>query len=168
MANGKYVYRSTQNLVGYSLVISSAEILHKSYMEMFQDPSMLPESLLTYTDRIMNCEDLAMCIMVTDFLSRVTWPQSSVILVQPKYKLYNMQGQGSKCTSKSISSWRIFCELNCYIGEGYKGLSKREDHYNDRSTCLNYFSEYYYNNTLPLVHTNAKVVYYHPSNKNRW
>ena len=47
------------------------------------------------------------------------------------------------------------------LGEGYRGLSMRKNHSKDRSVCLNDFRTYYPNNTLPLVYTNARVVY-HP------
>ena len=98
MADGKYVYGPFPNTheLGYSMVISASHIIHKAYMEMFSDAHMLPGPILKYVDEKMNCEDLAMCIMVTGFLSRTTWPQSCAIAVKPIHVPYNLEAQGRK------------------------------------------------------------------------
>ena len=98
MSEGNYVYGPLPNTkeLGYSIMISTAHIIHKAYMEMFNDPLMLPEPIHNYIDQKMNCEDLAMCIMVTGFLSRATWPQSCAIAVKPIHVPYNLEAQGRK------------------------------------------------------------------------
>ena len=80
----------TPEKLGYSMLISASFILHKVYLELFHS-SYLPSDVMTYINREMNCEDVAMCILVAQFLRDVSWPQSSVISVKPRVPLKNLE-----------------------------------------------------------------------------
>lgn len=86
---------------GYSIMIGATLILHKVYFEMYNDPRVLPRSLFEYIDEIMNCDDLAMSVMVTKFLREVSWPQCGVLAIVPEVKIQNLQGEG-ECSFASI------------------------------------------------------------------
>ena len=59
-------------------------------------PEFLNPSILDYVDKWMNCEDLAMCLMVADFLAKVTYPQVSCVGLKAKHYPYNLEAQNSK------------------------------------------------------------------------
>ena len=72
-------------------MISATFIMHKAYLEMFHDPTFLPQSIYDYINTNMNCEDLAMCIMVTDFLIKTTYPQTCCVSVKTKKYPINLE-----------------------------------------------------------------------------
>ncbi len=96
LPDGSYQYGTstpeTKNL-GYSLVLTI--ILHKAYLEMYQMEEFLDKNMLNYINENFNCEDLAMCIMVADFLANVSYPQTSCIGMKPKQYPYNLEAQNS-------------------------------------------------------------------------
>ena len=51
----------------------------------------LPNAIYKYIDKNMNCEDLAMCIMVTDFLRRMSFPQTCCVSVNAKQFPMNLE-----------------------------------------------------------------------------
>ena len=76
---------------GYSLMGSGSSFLHKAYLEMFHDPRILPRSIIDYIDNLMNCEDLAMCVMVAKFLEDIHQPQCAALSVQPQGNIANLE-----------------------------------------------------------------------------
>ena len=83
-------FGNTPEKLGYSMLISASFILHKVYMELFHSP-YLPRDIVAYVDKEMNCEDIAICVMVAKFLQDVSWPQSAVLSVKPKTPLRNLE-----------------------------------------------------------------------------
>jgi len=122
---------------GYSIMGTGTAILHRVYLEMFFDKEVLPKGMIEYIDRIKNCEDIGMNVMVTNFLATVSWPQSSALSAVPHGSVQNMEAQ---------------------THEGFRGLSMRSQHYAQRSECLNKFKEFY-NGHLPLHYTHARITY---------
>lgn len=101
--NGSYNYGAKtkgDELLGYSLLISANFIVHKAYLEMFNMPEFINSSMTDYVNEQMNCEDLAMCTMVADFLSKVSYPQTSCVGMKAKHYPYNLEAQNSKPSSK--------------------------------------------------------------------
>ena len=98
MPDGSYSYEEkddTLSKYGYSLVLSTNFILHKAYLEMYHRSEFLPSGIREYVDSKMNCEDFAMCMLVTHFLDRVGSPQSCCIArKQYPYNLQDQNGNG--------------------------------------------------------------------------
>ena len=49
--------------------------------------------MLEYIDNVMNCEDIAMSLMVTDFLANYSTPQSCCLGLKAKHYPYNLEAQ---------------------------------------------------------------------------
>ena len=93
---------------GYSIMGTGTAILHRVYLEMFFDKEVLPKGMIEYIDRIKNCEDIGMNVMVTNFLATVSWPQSSALSAVPHGSVQNMEAQ----TRKSVHLHMMTaCEL---------------------------------------------------------
>ncbi|XP_011405216.2 PREDICTED: exostosin-like 2 [Amphimedon queenslandica] len=141
LPDGTFFYGTKKGLqsekYGYSAMISATFIMSKTYLEMYHQPHFLPSAIYDYINKNMNCEDIAMCLMVTDFLRRTSFPQTCCV---------------------SVNAKRFPINLEATNRGGYRGLSMRRGHYNGRSDCLNYFAKSY-NNTIPLIYTHAKVAY---------
>ena len=62
---------------------------------MYHRSEFLPSGKCKYVDSKMNCEDFAMCMLVTHFLDRVSSPQLCCIYIALKGKQYphNLQDQ---------------------------------------------------------------------------
>ena len=87
-------YGSTPDKHGYSMLISASFIIHKVYMELFHSWYM-PNKVIQHIDSNMNCEDIAMCILVAKFLGDISWKQSAVLSVKPKIPLKNLEANTS-------------------------------------------------------------------------
>ncbi len=84
-------------------------IMHRVYLEMFSDHDVLPRSIFEYIDEIMNCDDLAICVMVTKFLKDVSWPQAGVLVVVPTVKIKNLDKKGGHVVQQMLA---CYCEGN--------------------------------------------------------
>ena len=80
---------------------SASSYLHKAYLEMFHDPRILPKTTIDYIDHMMNCEDLAICVMVAKFLEDIHQPQSAVLSVQTQGKITNMEMMSTGKSSRT-------------------------------------------------------------------
>ena len=56
----------------------------------------VPLEIHEMIDRKMNCEDLAMNVMVGDYLARIGRPQPSAVFVKHKTPIQNIASQASK------------------------------------------------------------------------
>ena len=90
-ASGVYTYGSDELDAGtnlgsyvYSMVLTGAAFVHKKYLEMFSDSAVLPHGVHRMIDLANNCEDIAMNVMVTHYLTSVDKPQCSGLYVRPK------------------------------------------------------------------------------------
>ena len=69
---------------GYNIMLNSC-FLHKTYLEMYHDPLIIPSSLVEYVNRQMNCEDILMSVVVAKFLKDIGRPQSGVLAVKSNW-----------------------------------------------------------------------------------
>lgn len=107
MQDGSYVYGEKDDVLqalGYSIVLSTNFILHKAYFEMFQMDEFLPQGIMDYVDEKMNCEDFAMCLMVGDYLERISSTQSCCLVVKGKYYPANLEEKNGKPLYMFLSS----------------------------------------------------------------
>lgn len=139
-ASGVYTYGSdeldTGTILGsyvYSMVLTGAAFVHKKYLEMFSDSAVLPHGVHRMIDLANNCEDIAMNVMVTHYLTSVDKPQCSGLYVRPKL-LKNLESNS---------------EL--------PGLWLKSDHLAVRSHCLNQLAALY-NGSLPLHYSDVTVT----------
>ena len=99
LPDGSYLYGDKEDMLlklGYSMVLSTNFILHKAYFEMFQLNEFLPSGIVEYVDKKMNCEDFAMCIMVADFLQRVSSTRSCCLVVKGRFYPSNLEEKNGK------------------------------------------------------------------------
>ena len=91
-------------------MISATFIMSKTYLEMFHISHFLPNAIYKYIDKNMNCEDLAMCIMVTDFLRRMSFPQTCCVSVNAKQFPMNLEA-----TNREFGwVWNNNAPLDCH------------------------------------------------------
>ena len=96
---GKYwygVYKGTHPYPGNCIMLPTTCVMHKAYLEMYHDPTVLPRKMFDYIDEKMNCEDIGINMMVAKFLMDVNMPQASVLAVKNKGKIINLEGQSGK------------------------------------------------------------------------
>ena len=95
--NGKYHYGpgnewgDTPEKLGYSMIITPQCIFHKAYLDLFNSPAFTPPEVLEYIDKEMNCDDIAINFVVSKFLLKVSWPQSSALAVVPRHPIKNLE-----------------------------------------------------------------------------
>ncbi len=75
---------ATERSEGYNIMLNSC-FIHRTYLEMYWDPSIIPSSLLDYVNQQMNCEDILMSVVVTKFLKDIGRPQSGVLAVKSNW-----------------------------------------------------------------------------------
>ena len=63
---------------------------------MFQLEEFVPRGVVQYVDEKMNCEDFAMCIMVGDFLERISFAQSCCFVVKGRNYPANLEEKNGK------------------------------------------------------------------------
>ena len=78
----------------YSLVLTDASFLHKDYLRIFN--KTVPREIHEMIDHTMNCDDLAMNVMVGDYLARIGRPQPSGVFVAHKTPIQYIASQASK------------------------------------------------------------------------
>ena len=78
----------------YSVVLTDASFVHKDYLKMFNET--VPREIHEMIDHKMNCEDLAMNVMVGDYLARIGMPQPSGVSVAHKTPIQKIASQASK------------------------------------------------------------------------
>lgn len=82
LKNGTYIYGSVRDKKllspkhksGYSIILPPI-FLHRAYLEMMHDNTMVSKELVDYTDNITNCDDILMSVMVTKFLKDCGRPE---------------------------------------------------------------------------------------------
>ena len=79
------------------MVLTGASFVHKDYLKMFSET--VPWEIHEMIDRKMNCEDLAINVMVGDYLARIGMPQPSAVFVAHKTPIQYIANQASKLTS---------------------------------------------------------------------
>ena len=78
----------------YSMVLIGAGFVHRGYLEMFNSP-FVPTVVHDLIDRFENCDDLALNVMVADYLARVDTPQCCGIYVKGR-DVRNLEGETSE------------------------------------------------------------------------
>ena len=70
--------------------------MHKQYIKMFNDHSVVPQAVHKLIDSRNNCEDIAMNVMVGQYLLReLGRPQCSGFFVKP-VQLWNLERETSE------------------------------------------------------------------------
>lgn len=90
------VYPGTDPYPGYAIMGTGTAILHRAYLEMYFDRKVLPQGIFEYVNNNMNCEDLSMNVMVTNFLENVSWQQPAALAVKPIGQIQNLEGEACK------------------------------------------------------------------------
>ena len=67
---------------GYSMMKTPC-FVHRAYLEMYFDPLMVPTEAVEYVNKLRNCEDILLSIMVTKFLHDTNRPQCGVMGATP-------------------------------------------------------------------------------------
>ena len=115
LPNGSYYYgarNKADESLGSSLLITANFLVHKAYLEMFNMPEFINSGMTSYVNEQMNCEDLAMCTMVADFLAKVSYPQTSCVGMKAKHYPYNLEAQNSRFTLRAIMLSIIMCQIH--------------------------------------------------------
>ena len=75
------------------MVLTGASFVHKDYLKMFNET--VPLEIHEMIDRLMNCEDLTMNVMVGDYLTRIGMPQPPGVYVAPQIPIQFRASQAS-------------------------------------------------------------------------
>ena len=117
-AYGVYSYGSdeleSQTELGsyaYSMVLTGAAFVHLNYLKMFNSTSTTPKAVHKLIDELHNCEDLAVNVMVGDYLARVERPQCSGLFVKPT-KVINLEKETGKFNLSSTIHLTFILLLN--------------------------------------------------------
>lgn len=82
------------------MILTSTAILHKAYLQMFYDDTILPKGMIQYIDARRNCEDIAINVMVAKFLVDVGQRQAAALAVRPRREVRNMEHTATKTKSE--------------------------------------------------------------------
>ena len=101
--NGLYSYGSDEldsltelGSFSYSMVLTGAAFIHKRYVKMFNDRSIVRQEVHNLIDVMNNCEDIAMNVMVGQYLLReLGRPRCSGLFVKP-VQLQNLEKETSE------------------------------------------------------------------------
>lgn len=129
---------------GYS-IMSTPCFVHRAYLQMFFDPLIVPASAVKYVEKLRDCEDILLSIVVTKFLQDSNKTQSGVLATKGPISLKGI-----------IMVLLAACCYGCFFKPlflRFKGRNPPTPHYNSqRSQCLNRFSQLY--GHLPLQLSN--------------
>ena len=82
--------------LSYSMVLTGAAFVHRQYIRMFNDRSVVPRAVYDLIDLRNNCEDIAMNVMVGQYLlGEMGRPHCSGLFVKP-VQLYNLERETSE------------------------------------------------------------------------
>ena len=123
-----YVY-DIQKTPFYSMALTQATFMHREYLRMFTDRA--PPEMTQMIDTYMNCEDIAMNMIVSDFCQCAAG-----------FRARNLPAEISEIQQ---AEW------------GKNGLHHRPGHYTKRSECMNKFAEHF--QSFPLKYVNGDCVY---------
>ena len=77
------------------MMLTGAAFVHLNYLKMFNSTSITPKAVHKLIDELHNCEDLAVNVMVGDYLARVERPQCPGLFVKPT-KVINLEKETGK------------------------------------------------------------------------
>ncbi|KAL7575840.1 hypothetical protein ACA910_003161 [Epithemia clementina (nom. ined.)] len=139
--SAKYIYQAWPIVWwrhSMNFVLTKASFLHARYLSMYSDPSIHPVQVLEYVDKHMNCEDVAMALLVAN----ATIPTSTT-----RPNSWESRGSGTVAPSMmiyvegSVSDKGIFNGISTHKG----GM----EHMNARSTCLDDLTKIYQDHGWP-------------------
>ena len=113
--------RRTDNI--YHSILTSAAFIHRNYLDLFD--RHLEPTILAEIDQKMNCEDLAMNVLIGD-LCRCT----AAFYVALRHPVEGPRTRSHSSTGSSRTEFK-------------RGLSSRPGHFIGRSRCLNSMAKYY-------------------------
>ena len=73
------------------MMVGATTMFHRAYLEMYFDPEVLPQGIFEYINNVMNCDDIALSIMITKFLEDVSWKQTAALAVKPNGEIHNLE-----------------------------------------------------------------------------
>jgi len=77
-------------------------LFHRAYMEMYFDTNFVPAEVLNYINDETNCEDIWFNIMVSKFLSDVSWKQPGALVINPKGGIENLEAKACEYRISAI------------------------------------------------------------------
>lgn len=80
---------------GYSIMQTPC-FIHKSYLEMYFDPLMVPAGAVEYVERMKNCEDILLSIVVTKFLQDTGTMEHGILAMKNSMIIRHLEGGSSK------------------------------------------------------------------------
>lgn len=102
---------------GYS-IMGGPSFVHKAYLEMYFDPTIVPVSAVEYVEKLNNCEDILLSIVVTKFLqdtdtSNVT--HTGVLTMKTSLTIKHLQEESSKFSHYPIifNLWSMLSLYGC-------------------------------------------------------
>jgi len=99
LKDGSFFYNNSNSVrrsLGYSLILIGSSFFHRAYMEMYFDPNFVPTEIISFIDKVFNCDDMWFNIMASKFLSDVGWNQPAGLKVHPIGKVENMEREACK------------------------------------------------------------------------
>lgn len=131
---GEFVYHGWPTVFlqrSFNFVLTKASFLHKQYLDVYSDKTQHPQQILDYVDAHMNCEDVAMSLLVANYTRSKHG--------KPSYPIY-VEG--------SVSDKGLF-----------GGISTGSGHMATRSECLTDLSKVYEDHGwgTPLSYENGLV-----------
>lgn len=91
LKDGSYFYRTPREaktimkaVPGSYGIMLPGFFMHKAYLKMASDPSMVPLEYLHYIDTQLNCEDILLSMMVTRFVNDANLARSGGLAIVPQ------------------------------------------------------------------------------------
>ena len=88
--------RSANETKSYCMMIICATFVHKAYLELYFDTSMIPQHIRDFVNKVKNCDDILLSVVVTKFLNDLGRPQSGVIDVKEKKPIKTLDADYSE------------------------------------------------------------------------
>ncbi|KAL3910551.1 MAG: hypothetical protein SGILL_007650, partial [Bacillariaceae sp.] len=102
----------------FNFVLTKASFLHSKYLKLYTDDETFPKEIKDHVDKHMNCEDIAMSMLVAN------------------YTKYQSSLQNKKANSVSLPARPIYVEGRVSDAGLFGGISTGSGHMLTRSDCL--------------------------------
>ena len=114
----------------FNIILTKASFLHKKFLDVYSDPTQHPTEILDFVDKHMNCEDVAMAMLVANYtrtVGSVSSPSSSSLLAVTRKDENSDEREPSR---------PIYVEGSLHDRGLFGGISTGGDHFDIRSLCL--------------------------------
>ena len=127
------VYMQSQ----FNIILTKAAFLHKKYLDIYSNPELHPQDVLDHVDKVMNCEDIAMAMLIANH----TKESAMASLTQMKQVKDVKKQQG--CASCPIYVQGYVKDKGLFGGISTSSGSGALGHVEKRSQCLNVMKTIY-------------------------